>query len=479
VSVAAAMSRPATGHVLTVSAYTVLGTILIWTRFVGLGRSLWFDEIVAVTAYVRPGLHAIVAGGVNHELFTLLQWGTTSLVGESEIALRVWSVVPFVLGVTIVTTWLHRRVDQLSGLLFLFLATVSPLLLDITPQARGYGLAFLAMSVMVVAGLEAQRTGRTAAVVAFCAGGLAGTWTLPNFGLAFFATFAVLLFDPVLRRRAAIGLVASTFASVAWYMPHLSELRDSSQLEYGMRIGLFDVITAPIDQILIPSLIWIDGVLLVPGLVWLPVVGLAVLFMAASPLFRVRSTAMILISGVLVTVLLFWAARIYFVPRYLSYLLVPLYMLLASGMASILLRDRGRPLAVIRSATVLVTLTLLTVGFVRVAVDVTRLPREANRDAAEIVMAEAAAGSRIVVYTSLPRSMDFYLDRPVEPVKSGGVASAACDYQGPVALVHQPFGVKSVDVPCLRRPGVRHYRVEQYTRGNEINVWLIPAPGRQ
>ena len=38
--------------------------------------------------------------------------------------------VPFVAGVT-VDGWLHSRVDALTGLLFLFLATVSPLLLDI------------------------------------------------------------------------------------------------------------------------------------------------------------------------------------------------------------------------------------------------------------------------------------------------------------------------------------------------------------
>ena len=60
----------------------------------------------------------------------------------------------------------------LSGILFLFLATVSPLLLDITRLARGYGLAFLAMSVLVVAALEASDPrGRRGRLVAFCRGG--------------------------------------------------------------------------------------------------------------------------------------------------------------------------------------------------------------------------------------------------------------------------------------------------------------------
>jgi hypothetical protein len=327
---------------------------------------------------------------------------------------------------------------------------------------------------MVVAALEAQRRGRTVALAAFFVGGLAGTFTLPNFGIAFVATGAVLLFHRQLRRRAAIGLAASGVAIVAWYLPHFTELRESSQLVYGTRIRALEVFTAPIDQILIPSLIWIDGVFIVPGLVWLPVVALALLLIASSPFLRMPSTALILVLGVVINVVVFWAAGLYFVPRYLSYLLVPLYMLLASGMAAILLRLTTRP-ALFRTAIVLVTLALLTAGFVRTAADVIRLPREASRDAAEIVESRAPADSRVVVYTSLPRSMLFYLDRPARPVRSAEVVSAVCGVDGPVAYVHQPFGVRSVDLPCLSRPGVEHYRVEQYTRGNEINVWLIPA----
>ncbi len=148
---------------LVAAAYAVLGTILLLTRFVGLGHSFWFDELFFVAHFVREGPGEILAGpDLSHELMAIAAWATRSIVGESETAFRLWSVVPFVAGVTVVTAWLHSRVDALSGVLFLFLATVSPLLLDITRQARGYGLAFLAMSILVVAALEAVRDGRTA-----------------------------------------------------------------------------------------------------------------------------------------------------------------------------------------------------------------------------------------------------------------------------------------------------------------------------
>jgi hypothetical protein len=37
------------------------------------------------------------------------------------------------------------------------------------------------------------------------------------------------------------------------------------------------------------------------------------------------------------------------------------------------------------------------------------------------------------------------------------------------------MGTSPARVPCEDRPGVRRYRFEQCTRGNEIVVWLIPA----
>ena len=181
-------------QVLTASAYGVLGAVLLVSRLVGLDHGFWLDEAVFVENYVREGPHKILlGGGLSHELYGVLDWATASVVGESVVAFRLWSAVPFVLGVALVTTWLHRRHDPLAGLLFLFLATVSPLLLDISRQARGYGLAFLAMAVVIVAALEAQRAGRTAAVVLMCAAGVVGTWTLPQFGIGFAATLVVLL----------------------------------------------------------------------------------------------------------------------------------------------------------------------------------------------------------------------------------------------------------------------------------------------
>ena len=197
---------------ITLGAYAFLGAALVFTRIFGINRSYWLDEIMTVEDFVRAGPREILAGHYipnNHQLFSFLAWVASSTIGESEWALRLLSALPFIAGVALVTAWLHARVDAASGILFLFLATVSPLLLDITRQARGYGLAFAAMSVMVVCALELRDRKDTRLIVGLCAAGVLGTCTLPNVGVAFVAIVTVLLTRPQLRIRALVGSTAA------------------------------------------------------------------------------------------------------------------------------------------------------------------------------------------------------------------------------------------------------------------------------
>lgn len=462
--------------ILIAASYAILGSILCWTRLTGLNRSYWHDEIVTVADYVRAGPREILAGPYipnNHELFSLLAWATSSVVGESEIAVRLWSVVPFILGVILVTAWLHIRMDPLSGLLFVFFATLSPLLLDLSRQARGYGLAFLAMSVLIVAALEADRSKRDWTIVAFCVAGLVGTWTLPNFGVAFVATGAALLTDPRLRRRAAVGLGASIVAIGACYSPHFDDLLESSRQDYGVRIDTSGVVTAPIDQILIPALVWIDGTVVFTSLVWLPVVAFAVLLIGSSQLLRRKRSAFILGSGVAATIVALWVISSGVVPRFLSFLLVPLLIMLASGTASILARLATRS-PVVRTLVALTTLGALGVAFAPVAAKVTRLPREAHKDAAAVIRSYASPSTPVFAHMVHPRDLAFYLERPVNAHRTSDVASSVCSSRQAVVFVAQPWVLPAVSLPCSRRPGTRHYRFEQYTRGDEINVWFVP-----
>jgi hypothetical protein len=459
-----------------VAAYAVLGAALLWSRLYQLGHSFWFDEVVTVVDFVRPGPRQIMAGpGINHELYSLLAWLVSAAFGESEVALRLGSAIPFVLGVALVTAWLHTRLAPLAGLFYLFLATVSPLLLDITRQARGYGLAFLAMSVVVVAALEANRTRRDLPVVVMCAAGVGGAWTLPQFSIAFLPICLVLATDRRLRLTALIGLVVSAALIAAWYSPHVGQVEASSRVPDGLQISAQWLVTAPLDFTVIPALVWIDGTAAVPGWVWLPFVVLTVVVMASSPLAREPRTAAILCSGVVTLIVFLGVTQAYVVPRYVSFLLVPLFALLASGASAIIVQIKTRT-SVVRSVLCLVVVGVLAFRFVSVAPDVVGLPREAYRDVAEVIETRSAPGTLVLTRVRRPRGLVFYLGRPVHPLDESDAAARVCERRGMVAYVMQPFLLDPLSIPCLSRPGVRHYRLAQYARGNEMDVWLVP-PG--
>jgi hypothetical protein len=462
--------------VVVLSAYGILGALLLVTRLAYLGKSFWSDESFFVEHFVRKGPREIVTGpALSHELYGLLAWAVGELVGESELAYRLLSAVPFVAGVLLVTAWLHRRLGPGSGLVYLFLAAVSPLLLDITRQARGYGLAYLAMSVVVVAALEADRTRRTLPVSVMCIAGVLGAWTLPQVAIGYLATAAVLLLRRELRWVTLGGLVASVLAIYLWYSPHADQVQAAAAYPDGRKISTAWLITAPFDQILSPAVLWIEGVVVVPGALSLLLAVVAVVLMAASPLARQRVPALLLTVGPVAAVAVLWVGQAYVIPRYLSYLLVPLLMLLASGMAAILDRVRRRE-AIARAVLCVAVLAALTANFVNVAPNLVRLPKEAMRDAADAVNTEGGSTTPVFTRLHLPAAFVFYLHRPVSPLQPATAAACVCESMVEVAYVVQPFLLRRVVVPCLARSGVRHLRFRQYTRGGEIDVWLVPPP---
>lgn len=466
--------------IFTLVSYCILGFVLCVPRLATLGQSYWHDEISTVVEYVRAGPGEILAGAYlpnNHELFSLLGWATSSLVGESEIALRLWSVIPFIAGVVLVTAWLHARVDGQTALLYLLLATVSPLLFDLSRQARGYGLAFLAMSLMVVLALEADRTERSWPIAGVCIAGVAGTCTLPVFGVAFAATGLALLVNPTLRRRMLVGLGGSMLAIVAWWAPHADDLLRSSRQEFGLHLEWWAVVSAPFDRLLLPAFLPPGSDPLTPFVWRVAVTALGVALLASSPLLRNGRTALILGSGVVATAVVIWAARLYFYTRFVSFLFVPLFMLLASGMAQVFF-GRGIRLRRLRVAAAIASLVLIAAVPIAIAESLVRLPVEAHRDAARLIREHASPTTPVFADTHSPRDLVFYLGRPVQRLREPTDAAKVCTSRRVTVVVVQQWVRRPVDVPCLQRAGVRHHRVRQYARGGEIDLWFVPGTAR-
>jgi hypothetical protein len=457
------------------AAYATLGAALVWSRLYSLGHSFWTDEILMVDRFVRAGLREIITGGgLTHQLMAILCWLAANTVGESELAFRLFSAVPFVAGVVLVTVWLHVRLGALAGILYLFLATVSPLLLDVTRQARGYGLAFFAMSVMVVAALEALRTGGVWAVLAMWLAGLMAAWTLPQAGIAVIATAVVLTLDRRTRLASAVGLALVLTAIGAWYVPHRDAIHAISDLPDGVQIDFPWVVTAPIDQIVLPGLLWIDGTALVAGAIWLPLIVLVAIVGARSPFMREWRLGAALLAGPVTTVLALWIVDSYVIPRYLSFLLAPLFIVLATGAATTL-RGMARRRAVVGPVICLVALGLLAARFVILAPDVVGLPREALRDAAATIDEGPPATPVLAYMRHAQTKLGFYLSRPIEQLDEENVIARVCGQSRPVYYVEQvEGGLARVALPCLSRPDANVTVLRQYTRGDKISVWLVP-----
>ena len=462
---------------VVVAAYACLGTALGWSRLVGLTHGYCCDEIRTVSDYVERGPRAILAGDYipnNHELFSLLGWLTQEAGGRSELALRLWSVLPFIVGVVIVTTWLHRNLGALAGILYLFLATASPLLLDISRMARGYGLAFLAMSLLVVAALEAESRASWWAIGGVAVGGCVGSLTLPHFAVAYVSIAAVLVARPELRRRIAGTTTLGLLAVAAWYAPHFDDLARSTLGEYGLQIETGWLLTAPIDQALVPALTMLDDSFVVPGLGSLLIAVLLGTLVASSPLLRQRLRALILVTPVVTTVVAFWVTGTYVVPRFFSFLLVPLFMLLATGSAAVIFRFRTRP-APVRTVTVVVMFGGLAFQFGDLVADVSRVPRDATKQAAVTIRRLVPSSTPIIAHVPYPPDLTHYVGRPVAWAWTDNEARRVCDFDREVVYVDQPYLVPATSPPCLGRAGVRHYRFPQYARGDRIDVWIIPS----
>ena len=235
------------------------------------------------------------------------------------------------------------------------------------------------MAVLVIAGIEATRRSELWPGIAACGAGFVGTSHAARVRRRVFRDLGRGSGGSESAALSAFCLPATVIAIAAWYAPHVDDLLHSSRQAYGVPIEPWWLVTAPVDQILLPALIWIDGVVLFPGLVWIPTVAIAVILMSTSPLLRGRMPASILIIGPVATIAALFVTDTRAVPRFLSFLLVPLFMLIASGTAAIFERFRRGPLLSLARRRVL--LAVLAGSFVARWLDVVRLPREAHKDA--------------------------------------------------------------------------------------------------
>jgi hypothetical protein len=455
------------------------GTVLLWTRLLELDVSFWHDEVFTVLNYSSRGPDAIFFGESepnNHVLYSLLSWATTRLLGDSEEAYRLSSVVPAIAAVAALGWWSWRRLGVPTALVFAILAVTSRVHLDLSTQARGYGLAFLAAALMLIAADRLNLTGSSRALGAFAGAGLVGICTLYVFVLAFAGQALALLSKPALRRGVAAASAVVALAALVFYSPlfdDFAERRPRGQ-ELGSR-----AFTQPLEDLAAPSLQLLFSTGSRPALFAAVAAAFAAVGTVAVWLRAGRGLAFALFVPPLFTYLIVGAAGIAVQPRYGSYLLFHVLLLIAAGVAELggwLARPRA-----LRPVTILVGVLLAFFASSRIldaSAGRQELPLENFKDVAQVV--DGIGIDRVVTDSARPEGLRYYIgDDRLRVLSPRRVERLVCTGSGPLVYVRQDFLLEShgrpADVGCLERRGATRVRIEQRGYGDFIDVWMIPV----
>ena len=363
----------------------LLGSALLLRR-----PSLWYDELF--TAQVAPLplarlVEAVLSGegtasylvdvppSYNAPYYIVAHlWLLLTGQEPGELSLRSLSLLAAVGGVAALTAAVAQLGGRAAGLAAGLLAATNPLVLEYSVEARGYGLALLAVALAAL-GLARWLDGRGLLLyaVAATAAGLAHWFALPV--VAGLAVAALLL-----RRRAALPLLAVTAVAA---LPTLALVGLAlTQDTAGTTTGWIADTGGEVPWLSLQA--WTAGspALLVATLA-LAAIGLSLA--RGGPARRTAVVGACWIAVPLLVVTLAELARPVFVPRYLLPALLGLAVLAALG-ASAVRRPYGALLVAGLAGLSLLAATPL----------VDRPPREDARGAVEALAAQQVTGEPVV-----------------------------------------------------------------------------------
>ncbi len=467
------------GRVLCIALIALAAVALAWSWLTVLSQSLWSDEAYSVVHYILPGPSAIWSAPDwvpnNQPLFELLGWATTGILGSHvEAVVRLWSVLPAMAAVATLTGWLWIRFDRFSAAAFAVLAAVAPIAYDLGPQARGYGLGFLAAALVIVAADGVARTGGNGWLWVLSAAGFAGIATLQNFTAFYVAAALVVIAKGRRRRGVIVSVIVVGVLSLAWYAPLLSTIIGYKNLAVRTKLGLSGIVIAPVRDLFGAGIhTLLPGVSVTAGsIVSAVVLGLGVIVLVRIP---ERTVVLLLTMPVLASYALIAVAATY-TPRFASFALMPLAVLAAIALARVAVGVAGRPVAGVLGPALLAVCAVLALGrFSSYAAGYGQEPYEQARYAAQLVLGQTGQDAPQLILSNHPlTAFEYYFGprRPHSPLKLSSLEHEFCHYKGRMAYVEQG-GYPSPDLSCLTSRGAFRIAIPQHR--SPLSVWLISA----
>ncbi|MGZ4694219.1 MAG: hypothetical protein ACXWA3_11395 [Acidimicrobiales bacterium] len=203
----------------------VSGTFLVRAIRAEMSLSLWLDELYSIAQYSSRGVGRTVSTYTanNHIFFNLLNALTPGAGSVDPARARLWSIVATVAMPVLGMIELGRRRMLLAGALLFAVFAGSTSWLQLSLQARGYGLLALATMVIVLAVWRHLEAGRVPSLVTAATASVIGCWTLPSF--AFFVGPLWLALLTVRRtRQVLVAAVAAGAVTLVVYLPVAGQL---------------------------------------------------------------------------------------------------------------------------------------------------------------------------------------------------------------------------------------------------------------
>jgi len=485
-------------HRRGVGAFVLIGAVFMVLRLRAVTLPLWWDEAFTVQRYIREGPATILSADAyvanNHVLFSFFTWLTTRLLGEGDVAVRLFALIPAIVAVVLIVRFLIVSVNASVGLIALTLATTSTLWLTLSTQARGYGLVILASSVMLLTAVNNDYKPRLGHDITFALAGAVAILTFPPAVAVYLAHAGIWLLR---RRRNRLRLFVTTLVTgvvtAVIYLPILPLLIERSDRvgsRFAEPIGWFSPILAPLQIAGGPSFGFgtgagltqstgptyflfgnelVFGIGTATGIVAaiLGVLGLIIVFVRVGSALGAH-----LVAGLGGSVVLLAPFGFHLADRYLAFVLVHSLIAMTFGVATLLGvfgQSSNRSQTVVVAACVLAVAASLPVIW-----PAANIPIQSFRPAA-LDAADARQDGATIVTDHYHIGFRVYLPGvPVErAADQAALETLVCAADGPRVYLKNP-DVTGYAVPsCLRDQAPVSYR-QQRVPGT-IDVWYLPA----
>ena len=236
----------------SVAVLTAVGAVI---RFTSLGRqSFWLDETVTASLLERSFsgmLHALPASESTPPLYYVIAWGWSRVAGADEVGLRSLSAIAGTLTIPVAYAAATALATRRAGIATAALATVSPLLVWYSQEARSYALLVLFSALSFALFARSLERAKTATLAGW--GAASALALLTHYFAAFLVIAEAALLLLAVRPRRPILLASGAVAVVGAVLLPLMARQSGGSAVWIRDVSLPLRVGETIRQLALPS----------------------------------------------------------------------------------------------------------------------------------------------------------------------------------------------------------------------------------